>query len=228
MSDTFRISDKGHTVYKNAAGKRVPGATTITGVLNKPHLVKWANNLGLQGIDSSKYVDSLANAGTLAHYMAECFIAGVPVDQKYLDEFSKIDQDRAATSVLKVMEWKDKHPTFKPVLIEAGLVSERHQFGGTIDIYGELDGQRVLIDIKTCKGLYGAGDDRWTQCAGYEIALVENGNPVDDVFILRVGRDEAEGFEFARCPDRARHIERFILCRQLYALDGELRKSSLQ
>src|SRR5438093_1588565 len=31
-----------HTVYKNAAGKRVPGVTTILGILNKPALLKWA------------------------------------------------------------------------------------------------------------------------------------------------------------------------------------------
>lgn len=34
-------SSKAHQVYKNREGKRVPGCTTITGVLNKPALVPW-------------------------------------------------------------------------------------------------------------------------------------------------------------------------------------------
>ena len=53
-----------HTVYKTKDGKRVPGVTTILGVINKPALVRWANNLGLQGIDSTNYVDATARCGT--------------------------------------------------------------------------------------------------------------------------------------------------------------------
>ena len=44
-----------HTVYTDSLGTRVPGATTIIGILDKPALIKWANNLGLAGIDSTKY-----------------------------------------------------------------------------------------------------------------------------------------------------------------------------
>jgi len=51
---------RAHITYKLADGVPVPGVTTILSVLNKPALVKWANNLGLQGIDSSKYVDEKA------------------------------------------------------------------------------------------------------------------------------------------------------------------------
>ena len=51
---------KPHTVYRTADGQRVPGVTTVLGILNKPALIKWANNLGLQGIDSATYVDETA------------------------------------------------------------------------------------------------------------------------------------------------------------------------
>ena len=39
-----------HTQYKLVDGTKVPSVTTVLGILNKPALVKWANNLGLQGI----------------------------------------------------------------------------------------------------------------------------------------------------------------------------------
>ena len=44
--DKIKGISKAHTVYKLADGTRVPGATTITGLLNKPHLVRWANKIG--------------------------------------------------------------------------------------------------------------------------------------------------------------------------------------
>ena len=53
-----------HTVYKTKDGKRVPGVTTILGVINKPALVRWANNLGLQGIDSQRCSGTLEVAPT--------------------------------------------------------------------------------------------------------------------------------------------------------------------
>lgn len=196
----FHKSDLAHTIYKNAKGKRIPGASTISGGMDKPQLVPWANKLGLQGIDVRNYVDSLARSGTLAHYLAECYLTDRDPEQAYLDEFSKVDRDRADISLIKVMDWKREHPDFKVVLCEVALISEEHQFGGQIDLYGILNGLRVLVDLKTCKALYGKADEKWTQLAGYEIVLVENGQPVDECYILRVGRSEDEGFEFARSP----------------------------
>ena len=67
---------KAHTIYKLANGKRVPGVTTVLGIINKPALVKWANNLGLQGIDSTTYVDGTAKIGTLAHEMIQEYLGG--------------------------------------------------------------------------------------------------------------------------------------------------------
>ena len=68
-TDPVAKSSKAHIIYKTSDGKRVPGVTTITGMLDKPGLVKWANNLGLQGIDSAEHVKNLARIGTLAHLM---------------------------------------------------------------------------------------------------------------------------------------------------------------
>ena len=72
--DKLKKMSTAHTRYKTSDGQIVPGASTITGLLNKPMLVKWANNLGLQGIDSSKYTDKAASIGTLIHYLVECHI----------------------------------------------------------------------------------------------------------------------------------------------------------
>lgn len=221
---TYRKSDKGHQIYRNAAGKRVPGTTTITGVMDKSrYLVPWANGLGLEGIESDKYVDSLATAGTLAHYLVECDLVGETPDPEYMREFSPIDIDRAETSMLKYLDWR-KGKSIEVIGIELQLVSERYQFGGTLDILARVDGVLTLIDIKTCKGLYGAEDEKWTQVGGYDVLAEEHGYRADEARILRIGRDETEGFEYALSPDRELHRERFLVCRQLYAVTSKLRR----
>ena len=58
---------KAHIRYVNAMGKRLPGVTTVIGVLNKPLLVPWANNLGLQGINVRDYVNDKADILSLIH-----------------------------------------------------------------------------------------------------------------------------------------------------------------
>lgn len=37
--DKLKPISKAHVIYKTSDAKRVPGATTITGLLNKPYLV---------------------------------------------------------------------------------------------------------------------------------------------------------------------------------------------
>lgn len=221
---TYRISDKAHTIYRTKDGTRVPSVTTLTGVMDKPALVKWANNLGLQGIDSTKYVDALATAGTLAHYMVECSVMGEERDPDYMREFSPIDVDRAETSLIKFEEWKAKH-TIKLLGHEEELVSEVHKFGGKIDLLLELDGAVTLVDIKTAKALYGPGDDKWAQLAGYWVLCEEAGKCLANAAILRIGREPAEGFEYVEMPNVDAQIRRFFICQDLYKVQQELRKS---
>ena len=58
---------KAHTKYFDANGNLVVGTTTVINVLDKPALVAWSNRLGLQGIDSTRYKDKLADVGTVTH-----------------------------------------------------------------------------------------------------------------------------------------------------------------
>jgi len=55
--------------------------------------------------------------------------------------------------------------------------------------------------------------------------LKENGYDVDTAYILRIGREESEGFEFVKIPDMNLHVERFLTCRKLYDLNSRLRRA---
>lgn len=209
---------KQHTVYKNSKGQRIPGTTTITGVANKPALVKWANDLGLKGIVSSTYVDELATIGTLAHYLIESWCLKVEPD---LGDFSPNQLELARNSFNKWLSWQEA-TGFVPEHNELELVSERFQFGGTLDIIGVLTkraNRRALVDIKTAKACY---PEQKTQVAGGYLLIAkehqETIGQIDDVIITRVGRNSDEGFEEivvqpSECID---HMVRFIGLRSEY------------
>lgn len=216
---------KTHTIYKTSKG-RVPGVTTVTGILNKPALVPWANKLGLQGIEVAKYVDDLAEIGTLAHYMIECHvksqIQGEPVEPE-LDDYSRNQIDSAENSFLKFLEW-EKRNKVKYIGAEMLLTSEKMQYGGQVDIYAEVNDRKTLIDIKTCKGIF---SDHFLQVGGgYAPLLEENGHKVEDVRIVRVGRCEDEGIEAEdrQVPKLETFQELFRLCRRIYELNKIIRK----
>jgi hypothetical protein len=207
---------RAHTIYKDAFGNRIPGVTTITGVLNKPALVKWANNLGLQGIDSSAYVDELADVGTLAHKMIEADMQGVQCDTS---DYSQTQIDMAENALISYFEWK-KDKAIHPIMVEHQMVSG-NGFGGTIDVYAKINGKLTLLDIKTSKGIF---PEMFTQVAAYQMLLEENGHQVDDVKILRVGREESEGFSYENCPKLDLHQSLFNHCLSIYNLQKELKR----
>jgi len=181
---------KAHQRYRLADGTIVPGVTTILGVMNKPALVKWANNLGLQGIDSSAYVDETAKIGTLAHEMVQEYLGGPEWDRS---AYNPGQIDLAENAVLSFFEWERRNvSSFETVFIEKQFVSETNRYGGTVDWYGELDEQMWLVDFKTCKALF---PEHTYQTAAYWALLLEHGYRVDGVRILRIGRSEDEGFD---------------------------------
>ncbi len=212
---------KAHQIYRDRDGNIVPGVSTVVNTMDKPFLVPWANKLGLQGIDVSKYVDDLAEVGTVTHKFCEWDLLGQQPDEEYLAEFSKDVRDRAETCFLKFLDFR-KDLDFHPLLLEAQLVHKTLGFGGTCDMYGIMGGRAVLIDIKTAKEIYGQGDTKFTQTAGYKLLLEDEGHKVDDCCILRLGRSEDEGYEFIRGTRMDDHEERFKICLDLYKINKVL------
>lgn len=200
---------KAHIRYKTKDGRQVPGTTTILGVLAKPQLIKWANNMGLQGIDTTKYVDKLATIGTLAHYMVECHIKG---DKPDLSPYSLEEIGLAENSFLSFLEW-EKQYDIHYIKSEIPLVSEQYLYGGTIDCYAMINGKKTLLDFKTGKAIY---PEMIVQLTAYKNLAEENGLEIEEVRILRIGRTEDEGFEERKETNLTNHWELFKHLRQVY------------
>jgi len=206
-----------HPKYLLEDGSRVVGVTTVLSVMAKPALKFWANKLGLDGISISKYVDNLADIGTLCHKMVENYINNVETD---FSDYSPNQRDKADNAFIKFLEW-EKENEFTPIDSELRLVSEKYKFGGTCDIYAKLNGKLTLIDLKTSKACY---SEQHTQVAAYSHLLQENGKEVEDVRILRIGRDETEGFEDIKIQAIDLHWRRFKHCLALYEINKRLKR----
>jgi hypothetical protein len=227
-----KISRQHTRYYIEKAGRKlqVPGTTTIIDVMEKPGLKIWANELGLQGIKLNQYVDVLAQAGTLGHYLGIQEMLGyninTPEVREILSQYSADIIDLATNSALKFLDWV-KTTGFEPIFTEKQLLSTKHEYGGTIDLYGKLtkrNNKLVLADLKTGKGIY---DNMFTQVAGgYGILMTENNYPYDDVIIVRIGRNANEGntAEEKSCLCCKLHEELFLFCRKIYDLNAKIRK----
>ena len=211
---------KAHTRYYVEDGDTktlVPGVTTVLNILSKPALVPWANKLGLKGIEVGKYVDDLADIGTLGHAFVTDGLMGQETDTS---DFTPNQVDSAQNSVLSWLAWEAEHPVEKTFWVEKPLVSTIHRYGGTADIYCQIGGRSELIDLKTGRGIY---EEAVYQVATLKTLLEENGYPVDVCRILNIPRSEDEGFlEKVLTPkelDTGRKI--FQNCLNIYYLKKE-------
>lgn len=202
---------KVHTQYRLANGERVIGVTTALGVLAKPALIVWANRLGLQGIDSSKYTDAMAIIGTIAHYLIECDLKG---ETPELDEYSPADIDTAENALISFYAWRKGH-NLEVLGSELQLVSEIYRYGGTTDLYCLLDGVKTLVDFKTGSGIY---DEHYYQVCAYRQLMVENGHEVDQVRILNIPRKESEEFTEKIYTEFDTGWQIFKKCLEIYQL----------
>ena len=207
---------KAHTRYYDESGKRLPGTTTILGVMSKGYgLMKWYWQMGMKGIDVEKYVDKTANIGTLGHYLIECELKD---EQPDLEPFSNEEINAAENCLIKFYDWQEENE-LEVLGVEKTLVSEKYKYGGTIDLYCKLNGKYTLVDLKTSKAIY---DSHMIQLAAYKNLLEENDYKVEQVKILRIGRTDDEGFEVRTQEDLSTEWELFQNLINVYNLKKQL------
>ena len=206
-----------HTRYKNADGDIVVGTTTVLNRLSKPALVPWANKLGLEGVAVGKYVDDKAEIGTLAHEMVHCLLKGEEADTS---DYSQNQILSALNSLKSFNSWYDG-VEIKPLLLEEKLVSEKWQYGGSVDCYALINRERVLVDFKTGKAIY---NDMAYQIAAYKNLLEENGYPVDYAMILNIPRAETEDFAIKKWDNLDSQLTVFMCMLEVYRTEKFIKK----
>lgn len=211
---TLTFSDRGKWHLYRLDDERVTSVTTfINGGLPKPALVGWAaRTVAETAADLPSTVDALrdlgrgpliaaltavvddrrnaaADRGTEIHRLGELVVHGEPVDVP----------DDLVDAVAGYARWLDRSG-FEVLLSERIVGSREHRYAGRFDLYGLLDGERWLLDLKSGKGVYG---DTSLQCAAYaraefyvdtddvEIAMP----PVDRIGVLHVQPEATELYD---------------------------------
>ena len=206
------VKKRAHQIYKTKDGKRVPGSSTIAKIGDSAEgLIYWAWDLGMQKIDFRKVKDEAADAGTVGHFMIECFLKGNEPD---VSDFSATSIDLATNIFVKFHDyWEQEGMTF--VASELELVSDIHGYGGTIDIIArDRDGRLCIIDEKSSKAIY---ESHFYQLASYENLWNEhNEEKIARRAIFRNGKKEKGDTELRWIPSLDPYFQTFLAQLALY------------
>lgn len=224
--------------YFTKAG-RVPSVTTILGRFKESGaLIHWAAGQAAEYVklnlpanptsedvmrvcETAKHAyrdvrDKAADAGTMAHDAVEAWIHG------HLVAFAEDDVSRKAKIAFDAfMEWANQ-TELKVTVTEKPLVSEKYQFGGTLDAM-LVRGRLSLGDWKTSNAIYG---EYLCQIAAYGILWEENfpDQPVEGGYhLLRFDKNYGD-FHHHFWAELETAKRSFLLMRELYENDKELKK----
>lgn len=155
----FRADGRPTTLREARKENLYPSATTINGILDKPQLTKWIkeqvgkaafHNPPIEGEEPEGYCKRINNLayretsqaadyGTRFHAAAENYFNGEKLDEEFRLQLEPI------------IEWKEsKGISFDKR--EYSFASEKHGFGGCIDIVASnQSGTKMIVDYKTRK-----------------------------------------------------------------------------
>ena len=177
---------RSHVQYKNSLGENIVGTTTVINLLDKPSLLPWVAKITKEGHDWQRYRDSMGDSGTLTHLRILHYLKGTKPD---LSEYSPAIIELSDNSLRSFHSWEKDHK-LEPILLEEILISNIHNFGGTPDYVGLVNGRLEILDFKT-GGLYLSVV---LQLAAYRQLAHEKGLPVEYCRGLSIPRTEGEGF----------------------------------
>lgn len=258
MADSWKNKSentKGHIIYKSLrTGKRVPGGSTIAGVYapfgSSDGLIDWAIREHIAGNDHRKVRDESARFGTCIHRHFECSIKGVPFPYSdHAPAYTEI----AERSTNNLRTWMQNNG-LRARHSELAVVSEKYQFGGTIDLTLEpleqepgATGVLVLSDLKS--STYLNANHLIQVLGGYRLALeglatgdstlVVNGEPqypanprewafdIQKFVLLRVDREDGSVHPHWFPKGVALQAgEAFLDCKSIYEHGKELNKAA--
>lgn len=217
--------------YKNAAGDRIPGVTTVINQwgANTAPLVWWGFKQGKANPEASspyEVRDAAADVGTAVHDAIEALLKGDTDEaaREVLITHDKLGTDEQVEKATKALggflQWRDM-VKFEPVETEIVLISERWQVGGTVDAVGRTPAGLTMVDWKTSGSVH---REHLVQLATYEGIWYEAGREElkGGINVLRVD-PKTGGFEHRWWDTLFPWLPIFVACRELYDLDKAMK-----
>ena len=196
--------------YRDTAGTKLPGVTTVLGVLEKPALVGWAATtaaeataeacanglppdqariLGRAAVFSRR--DKAADLGTRAHAMVEAHFRGEAVVVDVADVETAKVAECAARAIAHIEATCDR-----VVAVEVAhsvdsvpwRMGDLPGYGGTLDMIVERGGRQYVADLKTGRH---AHDEVVPQLAAYRHLWIRHpdGTDIDGGLVFHVPID---------------------------------------
>jgi len=175
--DKKQITFLDQRFYGNDSDGYVPSVTTILNAYPKDAgFYQWLKSVGE---DADTIRDEAGKRGSIVHELTEQYDNGEEIN--FLNGSGSIN--------FKLAEWAmfEKYVDFvkrynpKNDLMEANYINYDLGFAGTIDRVIEINGKKILMDIKTSNAVH---ESYWLQLAAYRELLRVNDVRVDEVAIL--------------------------------------------
>jgi len=177
------ITENGIRYYITPEG-RFPSVTSILSLLPKPALENWRTILGKE---ADKIAAERAVVGSVCHYriLSRYSIRLIEPPKVFLPwkDLEKWLKELNMRAEICEILWDELSIDLEPLYVEHSLVSRKHRFAGTLDLLAEIDGENVIIDLKTSKEVW---KEYELQLAAYTIMCEENGINVDYGMIVKL------------------------------------------
>jgi hypothetical protein len=228
----YQINDKQLTFldsrfYKTDDGGFVPSVTTILEAY--PKGAAYYNWLKEAGKDADEIRDEAGRRGSVVHKLTEDYDTGEEV--QLVNPNGSIDYKLNEWAMFERYVEFRKRFQFVTDCIELNIISQDLGYAGTIDRVINMNGERILLDIKTSNAIY---PSYWLQLAAYRALLYSAGIEVDKVAILwlnaktrtegKKGDIQGIGWQMITKEDTKDDIALFYATHQLWLAENQTSK----
>ena len=214
--------------YQTEDGGFVPSVTTILEAY--PKGAAYFNWLKENGKDADEIRDEAGRRGSVVHKLTELYDAGEEVH--LVNPNGSIDYKLNEWAMFeRYVEFRSRFQ-FITDCIELNIISKALGYAGTIDRVITMDGEKILLDIKTSNAIY---PSYWLQLAAYRSLLLNaKGAKIDKVAILwlnaktrtegKKGDIQGIGWQMITKEDTSKDLELFNATYQLWMAENQTSK----
>ena len=213
--------------YQTEDGGFVPSVTTILEAY--PKGAAYFNWLKENGKDADEIRDEAGRRGSVVHKLTELYDAGEEVN--LVNSNGSIDYKLNEWAMFeRYVEFRSRFQ-FVTDCIELNIISKALGYAGTIDRVIDMNGEKILLDIKTSNAIY---PSYWLQLAAYRTLLFNRGYRIDKVAILwlnaktrtegKKGDIQGIGWQMIIKEDTTKDLELFNATHQLWMAENQTSK----
>ena len=193
-----------------------PSITFITSSYPKGiGYIKWVADRGYDKAEEIKI--EAGDRGTIVHHAIEKLITEgkLKMDDKIKDR-EGVEREMTPDEYYCVMtfaQWYETNGKPKTIAVERTVESEKYGYAGTLDYLFELNGENVLVDIKSNKYIFPSHE---LQVSALKQACAEEELKVDKIAILQVGylANKSQHYKFTEIEDQ---FSLFLATKEIWA-----------